>query len=692
MPGQFIDAPAPATNAPATGQFIDAPAPPPSDFHSWVTKQHPLASIGGALNAQLQGTGKALTGESDIGAQDEAIWKKLGVDRSQEPGWWKGLTNFGLDMVRDPVTYETLGLGTVVPRIAKAVGGAFAPALRADAEMTAEWIKAHPKEATSIAGRQQAAKKVGNSVHDFFTFGGEAKREHGVPRVQQMLGAEQRIDETRARLERKLNAHVERAFKGLTPQETANVMNARQNFLADFELTGKEKDALKLLNGWQQRMFRLSKAAERLAVPGEMPRVTELEGWLPLPVSEADKALGMPARTFNKLEGVDPHLLERRGPSRPLTAADVPGTLEAIKSANRSKGSLLAGKALAQDVRKVVPALAGVKAEHMPEHIRKLFEVQQPATGQQMTGADHLRAAWKGLISAPKTAVVGVTPGHVANMASPLGGMAAAQPGGYRAIGASIKNFPKNYRDVVTEGEKTTPLIESALKHPLTRPVGKYMSAVNHATWAVDKGLMDEFARQFTAKGMHPDQARQVARETMVDYEHLSPFAQKLKAIMPFGSWNTSIWKQIVNGVIKDPVRAAAINRATGGYFYGDDVDTNGPLGKLRSLLPAAEVGRAVGDPHEFAKFARKSLAVPVDAALGFAEKAARPGTKYPFTTYGLDPTNPQDAAKIAAQVITMGVPEASTALGAAGFGPFKPDSLLSEALRQGTRTLPLSK
>lgn len=666
MPGQFIDAPAPATNAPATGQFIDAPAPPPSDFHSWVTKQHPLTSIGGALNAQLQGTGKALTGESDIGAQDEAIWKKLGVDRSQEPGWWKGVTNVGLEMVRDPLTYETLGA---------------APLARGAGKLAAPLLKAAESKIP------QGAKKAADTVHDFFTFGGEAKRTQGVPRVQQMLGAEQRIDETRARLERKLNAQVEKAFKGLTPDETARVMNARQNFLADFELSGKEKDALNLLNGWQQRMFRLSKAAERMALPGEMPKVTELEGWLPLPVSEADKAVGLPARTFNKLEGFDPHLLERRGPSRSLTAADVPGTLEAIKSANRSKGSLLAGKALSKEVRGITGS-----GSVIPENVRKLFEVNQPATGQQMTGADHWRAVWKGLISAPKTAVVGVTPGHIANMASPLGGMAAAQPGGYRAIGAAVKNFPKNYKAVVTEGEKTTPLIEGALKHPLTRPLGKYMSTVNRATWAVDKGLMDEFARQFTAKGMHPDQARQVARETMVDYEHLSPFAQKLKAIMPFGSWNTSIWKQIVNGVIKDPVRAAAINRATGGYFYGDDVDTHGPLGKLRSLLPAAEVGRAVGDPHEFAKFARKSLAVPVDVAFGFAEKAARPGTKYPFTTYGLDPTNPKDAAKIAAQVITMGVPEASTALGAAGFGPFKPDSLLSEALRQGTRTLPLSK
>jgi hypothetical protein len=673
-----------------------AAAPPASGQSEWGQAfegvKHAAGEAGSAvgrvLDAQRWGLAKLVTGESDTNNQRTAERKAVGLEGAyqglgQVPvvgHALQGASDFVQDTVLDPLTYESLG-SNVLRRGAAKVGAAASPLVGAAA-----------------AKIPQSVKKMADTAHDFFTFGGEAKRAYGVPKVQQMLGAEARIEENRARLERKLNAQVETALKGLTPDETARVFNARQNFLSPAALTPKEQTALNLLTGWQQRMFRLSKAAERMALPGELPPVTQLPGWLPLPVTPGAKALGMPAETFNKLEGFDRHLLQRRGASRALSAADVPDTLEAIKSANRSKGSLLAGKALSQDVRKAVPALSRVWSSQMPNDIRKLFEVKRPATGAHMTGEDIAKKIWKTAVSAPKTAVVGVTPGHIANMASPLGGMAAAQPGGYRAIGAAVKNFPKNYRDVVTEGEKTTPLIEGALKHPLTRPLGKYMSAVNHATWAVDKGLMDEFARQFTAKGMHPDQARQVARETMVDYEHLSPFAQKMKAIMPFGTWNTGLWKQIVNGVVKDPFRAAAINRATGGYFYGNDV----PAGdtKYRSLLPAAEVGRAIGDLHEAAKFARKSLAIPVDVGFALAEKAARPGTKYPFATYGLDPTEIKpkpgekvpDMAKLIINMVTMGVPEASTVEGALGVGPLKPDSIGSEVMRQTLRALPLQK
>jgi hypothetical protein len=790
------------------------------------------------LNAQLQGTGKALTGQEDIGAQDEALWAKLGVspqERAAEPGWWRGLTNVGMETVRDPLTYETLGLG--------ALGHLAKPLVEAASKAVSSKL---PYQVTRAA----------EGAHDFFTYAGEAKRAVGVPKVKQILGAEERIGRRvgpSGKLAQQFTAKVERATKGLSPTEVSRVENALQGFVNPADLTTREDRAYRILDATRNRLHTLSLYAKKL--DPTMIEPTKLHGWVPLPPTDQALKEGLPARTVNRLEGFDPHLLERRGEARPLRPEESEAALEAWRSAIKSKGSLLQGKMLSREVKDILgreateqpnafryqrapgpgiashPAmlggghfdlehgdsykipesmyekgaeggshlLQGVRnaknpltdrdlyrslrypggsmaeyppetwraaltdaglapelveqtmahpkkalfwadvlaaararklgydaildsrrgpggkeygefialrpeairqagtmrrpASSIPDSVKSLFDVNIPATGQQRNAGDLWREGWNTLKSAPKTAVVGVTPGHIANMASPLGGMAAAQPGGFKAIVQAAQNFPKNfaYMKGAATGERTTPLIQAALNHPLTKPLGQYMSTVNRATWAVDKGLHDSFMADLVQQGMHPDQARQEAREMMVDYEHLSPFATALKTVMPFGTWNTGIWKQIVRGVVKNPARAAAINRVTGGYFYGGDADLPG-IGRARSLLPAAEIGRAIGSPNEMAKFARKSLAIPVDVGAALVEKAARPKTNYPFGTYGLDPTNPKDAAKILGQVLTMGVPEASTALGAAGMGPFKPDSFMSELLRQATRTLPLSK
>ncbi len=664
-----------ASKTPAMGPTLAPAMVKPSSLTSVLDAPRKATMAGLAQRAAQRGlTTPAAAANDPTEAYTRAWFTPEIYDKS--PGWMRGLERGFIDTINDPLMAAQVAADPLAPVVKAAIGKV---AERAP-QLAAQFAAKAPKTAAALAPVVRDAKKVAGSLHDFFTFGGEAKRTIGVPKTQEILGAAERIGRRvgpQGRLAHMLTAKVERAAKGLSPEEIARVSNALQGFVNPADLTTKEDNAYRIFDATRKRLATLSDIAKKMDPTMMTPE--RMTGWIPLPPTERELAEGLPKRTQNTLEGFDPHILERRAPATPIRPQDSKAALEAWKSAIKSKGSLLQGKALTREVKRIL-------GSSISEPVRKMFDVQIPATGAQRSGREIAGDVYNAVKSAPKTAVVGTMPGHIANML----GLAAAQPGGGRAIAEAATNVPKEWQAMAggMVGERTTPLIDLAKKY--LPPVGAYMGGVNRATWTVDRALEDAFAKQFREGGANPDRALQMAREAMIDYSHPSPFTEGLKKVAPFGTFHAGMVKPIVKGVARAPGRAALLNRATGGAFYGSDTDTGTPLGKVRSLLPAAAVGRAIGSGPEAMKELRNTITPLAEIPAAVGEKWMHPKERYPFWSRGLDPTKPADLKKLALQLLLSPVPESQEALGAFGQGAFTPDSWQSEVLRQATRTLPL--
>ena len=200
---------------------------------------------------------------------------------------------------------------------------------------------------------------------------------------------------------------------------------------------------------------------------------------------------------------------------------------------------------LEQEVRKTLGLKAG---EEVPPEISDLFNINVRATGAARTPAERWADRWRTVVTAPKAAVVGTGPRHMANIAN----LALNQPGGgIQAFARALPTFAKlmakpgdrnailksgiNLGAIEPNPERSTAVIDllKKLPGPLSLP-GKAMEASNRATWSFDDAMAQALAEQNVKRGMKGYQAGRAARRGLVDYENLSPFAEKAKNVMPF--------------------------------------------------------------------------------------------------------------------------------------------------------------
>jgi hypothetical protein len=186
-----------------------------------------------------------------------------------------------------------------------------------------------------------------------------------------------------------------------------------------------------------------------------------------------------------------------------------------------------------------------------------------------------------------------------------------------------------------------------------------------------------------------------MSQRRLVDYENLSNVQKAARYVAPFGTFRGGIPGAVIGGVARDPMRAAVVNRLTGGRFYGDKPESGDP--GISYGGPTAEVGRALtwgtdartGDPETIpwsgpAQFLESSLADPAQDLVG-AFKSRSPLTQNDYGKSWLPGTNGDGTWNIGvlASQALAGVPEAQTVLNAMGIGQFQWRGLAAEAARQ---------
>ena len=426
-----------------------------------------------------------------------------------------------------------------------------------------------------------------------------------------------------------------------------------------------------------------------------------------------EEGAGAPAHSLNLLKQSAAHLMQREGQHVIPPDATAEQVMEALQGRAQSGARMATSRRLEQEVRKTLGLKAG---EEVPPEIADLFNINVRATGAARTPAEKWADRWRTVVTAPKAAVVGTGPRHIANIAN----LALNQPGGIQASARALPTFAKlmakpgdrnailksgiNLGAIEPNPERSTAVIDllKKLPGPLSLP-GKAMEASNRATWSFDDAMAQALAEQNVKRGMKGYQAGRAARRGLVDYENLSPFAEKAKNVMPFASFNTSLPKAVASGVLSDPMRAAFLSRLTGGAMYGSDYNANGT--NFRSYLPTGEIGRLANSTREPFKYARKSLSQGVTVPAGALESAFehgigipkgyfQPHGKYPaelpFSTYGQDPLTKQGLASLLLQLGVSGVPLGQQGLSQTGMGRFKPQSVLDYLLLSGGGQLPL--
>lgn len=657
-----------------------------------------VSRVSSALDAQRFTAAKAAGLGNTTDEQMTNLRKKLGVEQDyQDPRLFgvipqppalhhaeQGVFDAALGTVTDPLTAETLGLGAI-PRLGAKL---MAPLARAG---------------TAIAQKSPTTGKLAAGVHDYFTFGGAAKRAVGKPVVNEALGAESEAM-TAGRTRRALyNKMVDTALKGTTDEEKMRVFRWMDGQLPISALSPKEKAAAFGMDRWRRRMEQVGGITSG-GIMGHR------ENYFP---GLRDAVEGREAHTYNPLDAFSHHALQREGQFVLGPNATAKNSMEALRGYNASLESAGTGMKFDALLRKTLKIPEG---QPIPAEIHDLFNRQIRATGNKRSAGEIARDIARGVVTAPKAAIVGTGPGHMANILN----LTLGNPGGAKAAMQGAGTFakliakPGERANILRPGAKLGALNPSAEKHtalidllasapgPLSLP-GRAMQGMNRATWSFDDAMAQALAQQFQKQGFKGYQAGRKAREGLVDYEHVSPFTEHLKNVLPFASFTGALPKAVAQGILADPMRAAFANRATGGGFYGSDFDT--PLGRFRGYGPTQEIGRA--EPKDYIR----KQAVPYtigESALGsYLAKASgaepKPGSRdyaarerdirklANFPTYGQNPLNPKDAKSLALGAALMGIPYGRQAQGAAGMGPFPKQSLQDMLIQSWLRQLHLA-
>ena len=785
MSGNSFDAFAPAENP------FDRFATPKNPFDAFAPKPKPKGgpTIGDALDAQRAGLMQAIFrgGSSD---ENRARLRNAIPDLAKEYGannpFERGLTDFALDTVTDPLTYETLGIGPI------AKGGA---RLAGEALKAGKGVAAMPEFAAPLARVKPAfdgAQHFGDMLHDYFTHAGAAKRIHGQEAVDTAVGALSRRNARDQELASRMTSMLDATTKSLTPEQKQEVyavlhgerdstfvseparaalgpldelrksmfavqanpsgryrlglasgglgdraadarrvtiqanrdpetgrllagpkptppdLSTMDGLIASFRrdtdrwLTNKGSafgglraaadppgkrisdlvdGGTKIFNKRPRKLTTTARApvadftlpenlAEFAAKNGPMTAKNYRRAYLPGPLGEKEAAADREAREIDLLNPRSGNLEHQEDFS--VDAEAVPGIDEAFRRAITNASH----QATAADLRDEVRDKLGTS---LSPHLADLFKVRTKATGDARSTPEMAADFWRGLVNLPKTAVVGTSPRHMFNIANlALNVDPGAIPGAIRTTSKLLRDPASRYDAlkpaidlgaISPSGERSTGTIDWLERLPGVLGVaGKGMRKMNDATWAFDDAMVAQVAQRLAQSGAKTGySAGRDARRSLVDYENTSPFTQHAKNVLPFATFNTQIPGAVFKGILRNPARAEAVNRASGGTMLGGTADVAGH--KVKTYLPTSDVGQL--DPPAFV---RKALADPVRAALTAAGVDAHGQKRY--FTYG-SPIN----MKWLLSAASAGVPEARDLLDAIGMGTFKPRGALQTLL-----------
>jgi hypothetical protein len=271
-----------------------------------------------------------------------------------------------------------------------------------------------------------------------------------------------------------------------------------------------------------------------------------------------------------------------------------------------------------------------------------------PATGDARSAVQKVGDGILTIIGYPRAATVSLTPRHGANIldlasntvppqhqAQFLSNVAVltkqlmtANAAKYAALtrtGRELGAVSANFREREAFFQKI-PAWFPVLGGKGLGPLSKLTDFNNKLVWAIDTAAKQEYAKILVqtgeAQGMR---AGGLAGKRLVDYEHVSPLVKAMRYVAPFGSFRAQIPGAVLGGIVRNPARAAAMNRITGGTMYGEKPKGHG----VTDYSPTADVSRGLDDP---AGYIRGTLGAPVKALLtvGVGEPfAGAPGQSF---------------------------------------------------------------
>lgn len=359
--------------------------------------------------------------------------------------------------------------------------------------------------------------------------------------------------------------------------------------------------------------------------------------------------------------------------------------------------------------------------------IADVFKQDHPATGKYRDDWQKAKDNIRAVTGWPRAALVGITPGHMINemamafntvpierqpkfwydttalakkifMAQVRGDTKEyarlTAPG--RALGAGVgsfderKPFFQNFPEALPYvGGKSVPVI------------GWWSRGMNRLVWSTAEAIRQNYAKLLleTGEAKTPLQAGGIAEKRLVDYQYRSPLQNAMRLVAPFGTYRGGIPGAVLGGIVRDPRRAAALSRISGGAIYGDK-PAKGQEG-WEAYTPTAEVGRMLdyAPPPPGTRFGtygpldyvRGSLGIPA-AALANAIQDQTPLQPAHLATYG-EPWLPKrlkngqlDLGFILQSAIG-GIPAAQQILEANGIGRYQWRGILDYLQRSFTRT-----
>lgn len=380
-----------------------------------------------------------------------------------------------------------------------------------------------------------------------------------------------------------------------------------------------------------ERMTKLRDTYKQIAFQVEqaMPRREHYMPW----AHEAE-AGGAPARKINLLDLTkDPRTIER-------------ANLEVTNPEQLRRGFEAMAKNTGRQVERGVVRDALGELVNDPE-VHKLFERTLRATGDKRTDWDKIKDGWMAAVGYPRAATVSLTPRHganildlLANTVGPSDAPKVLKDTMILAARLAHPNItPKQYAALTQEGRQLGAISgEFRERKPFFQTFPEWAPGVggkkipvlsvwtrlnNRLVWAVDEAAKQTYAKILVergeAEGLH---AGGLASKRLVDYEHTSPMVEALRYIAPFGTFRGSIPGAVAGGIIRNPARAAFLNRATGGTMYGDQPGNSQDHG-VKLFNPTADVGRAITAPQEYI---RSTIAAPVQAAATIAQEGIAAG------------------------------------------------------------------
>jgi hypothetical protein len=330
----------------------------------------------------------------------------------------------------------------------------------------------------------------------------------------------------------------------------------------------------------------------------------------------------------------------------------VDALLRSLGNAGRAVGS-------ARLNRRLRDAFGG----EIPHDVSEALEKQFGATGENRDDLTKLLDLGRKVTGYGKSAQTQFTPFHAANVFMlHLLNNAERTPQVLSRFAKMLanRNNPEKLYELMRPGVERGaigPAKDQASMFSKVPVLGPWTKAMGDITWGLDNAVKTEYSKRL-GDGYS---AGRRASEDLIDYRNPSDFSRNVLSLLSkFPTYRSQLFPAVIKSVLRDPRRAAALMRATGGVATGDEI----PLGnghRLKSYTAVADAGRALGDHMGYV---RSTLGDPQKALLTLLGIGHGHNSKY--FTYGHDVD-----LRALLDYAAGGIPEGRDVLNEAGQGIF---------------------